>query len=193
MTNKIEKLDYTKQLLTIGAIAVLAYVFVCYLYTFEKTALIDWFAALNLVERDRIIARSDNLFIGITTITGITIISLWLENRLQRKGFSTLFGPERRFYAYDPAWFARAARLATAICIATIPLFFLRSVLSMNWLYVEDGPMEYTTVAGYMLAAAISARTATYIIKNNVGERIIFGLSVAMTLAFLFVAMEEIS
>ncbi len=93
-----------------------------------------------------------------------------------------------------PVLSAVAAFLSFAVAPALIVIFLGRFVLNVNWLFKEDGPLEYASFFGFACAAMLMGVCAWRSFqKRKALPRWHVWVLAALSAALFFVSMEEIS
>ena len=142
----------------IQAFAILAtsgYVIFLVTWLTARDRVIEWISWLDLVEAHRVEAKAGNILFGFTFFFVVAAIlygfGVWYRRVTGISiGFRLLTA--RPMSNWEPAWLMPVFRGLTISALLIVPLFFLHARLGMKWLFLEDGPVEYLTAAGFFLA-----------------------------------------
>jgi hypothetical protein len=169
------------------------------MWVLARDVVISAVASLQIWDVERVTAKAGNILFGMTYIYIVFITSIGFAAVLERlSGTSPVSGliQAKPLAAEDTRWWVALCRILTLLGFVLVPLYFVHARVGMDWLFLEDGPMEYFTAAGFAVSGLVLLYAGRLQLKARPKDRILnliaWGLLIA-GLASILVCLEEIS
>jgi hypothetical protein len=132
-----------------------AFLFFLLAFMLRRESIILLVDRLELLEPDRLRLKAGNILFGVSYFYAIFCMVGIVDRKLiKEQGRSPILRLLRFkcFDSYETRSFQVVCVIGTAGALVTVPFFFLREMLGIGWLFVEDGVIENLTALGFLLA-----------------------------------------